>query len=299
MKMKELSAKVNIPETTIRYYINDGIFIPESYTENYEGRKNYNFTENDIERLNQIAILRKYGFTMKSIKELSNRETDIVSALKERIDEERQSIKTQNENIEKMEEALQIQPSCLKELCDILNSPIIKETPIPVIDEQSAYEPMYEHSEKIRKIITRVLYIVLILFCLGIIIACISSLGKTGNTSECNVIKVDSKLYTQEQIDSAIETVMSEFKKNHRNCKMLEIGYGGDLITQEKNAHYAQYYDGRNRIVIFSRYYIRKPSNPIEAFFVDNPYAGETISWGWELTLENGKWDITGEGTDV
>lgn len=286
MKMKELSSRVNIPETTIRYYINDGIFIPESYTENYEGRKNYDFTENDVERLNQIAVLRKYGFTMKSIKQLSKCETDALSALRERIDDEKQSIKIQNDNVEKMEEALQMQPSSMKELCDVLNSPIIEKTPIPSIDEQSAYKPMYERVSKCTKIAYIILFALLILWVVGVV--AFYHANNQGNVDNVQVVSVESQIHSQEEIESAIKAVKRYFSWHLRDCIMTEIEYAGDERTQDE-AIYAEE-SVKNIIVLDSSFDVGLSG--VDGSFEPN----STYGWSWVLKKEAGHWKVISYG---
>ena len=105
MKMKELSALTGISDRTIRYYIDDGLFIPERYTENYEGRKSYNFSENDVKRLKQIALLRKYGFSINEIKELTKGASDLKSIVDKRVAEAKQNSEEQLVEIRTLEAA--------------------------------------------------------------------------------------------------------------------------------------------------------------------------------------------------
>lgn len=75
MKIKSVCEVTGLTDRTIRYYIEEKLISP-SYTENYLGRKTYNFSEKDIKELNDIAILRKFGFTLDEITSLiGNAET--------------------------------------------------------------------------------------------------------------------------------------------------------------------------------------------------------------------------------
>ena len=161
--MKGLSALTGISDRTIRYYIDDGLFIPEKHTENYEGRRSYEFTENDVKRLKQIALLRKHGFSISEIKELAKGNSDINSLVETRISEAKQNSENQLDEIKALEAVLSGQPKNFDELCDMLSNPIIEEAPVPVIDEQSAYKPMYKKSKKRIKIIAGVALILALL----------------------------------------------------------------------------------------------------------------------------------------
>ncbi len=156
MKMKELSALTGIADRTVRYYIDDGVFVPERYTENYEGRRSYDFTENDIKSLKQIALLRKYGFSINEIKELKNGSGSIVSFIDKRVAEVKQNSEEQLDEIKALEAVALKQPQSIDELCKMLSNPIVEQEPIPNIDEQSAYKPMYNKSKKRIKIIAAI-----------------------------------------------------------------------------------------------------------------------------------------------
>lgn len=148
MKMKEFSALTGISDRTIRYYIDDGLFIPENYTENYEGRRSYEFTENDVKRLKQIALLRKYGFSISEIKELEKGNSDLKDIIDTRASETKQNSENQLEEIKTLQAVSRRQPQSFDELCEMLSNPVIEQAPIPNIDEQSAYKPMYDKPKK-------------------------------------------------------------------------------------------------------------------------------------------------------
>ena len=71
MKIKSVCELTALTDRTIRYYIEEKLISP-LYTENYLGRKTYNFSEKDIKHLNDIAVLRKFDFTLEEIKSVIN-----------------------------------------------------------------------------------------------------------------------------------------------------------------------------------------------------------------------------------
>ena len=86
MKIKSVCELTGLTDRTIRYYIEEKLISP-LYTENYLGRKTYNFAEKDIKDLNDIAVLRKFDFTLEEIKSVINdTETsrEILSNVKDR-----------------------------------------------------------------------------------------------------------------------------------------------------------------------------------------------------------------------
>ena len=71
MKIKTVCELTGLTDRTIRYYIEETLISP-LYTENYLGRKTYNFSDRDIKDLNDIAVLRKFDFTLEEIKSVIN-----------------------------------------------------------------------------------------------------------------------------------------------------------------------------------------------------------------------------------
>lgn len=69
MKIKAVCEATGLTDRTIRYYIDERILTPQ-YTENYLGRKTFNFTEADVEILRSVATLRKFGFSIAEIREM-------------------------------------------------------------------------------------------------------------------------------------------------------------------------------------------------------------------------------------
>ncbi len=69
MKIKSVVELTGLSDRTIRYYIEEGLIFPQ-FTENYLGRKSFNFSQEDIDELNNVAVLRKFDFTVEEIKEI-------------------------------------------------------------------------------------------------------------------------------------------------------------------------------------------------------------------------------------
>lgn len=69
MKIKTVCERTGLSDRAIRYYIEEGLISP-NFSENYLGRKAFSFSEDDIAMLNDIATLRKFGFSIPDIKEM-------------------------------------------------------------------------------------------------------------------------------------------------------------------------------------------------------------------------------------
>ncbi len=69
MKIKTVSEFTGLSDRAIRYYIEQGLILP-SYSEDYLGRKAFDFSQEDISNLQNIAVLRKFDFSIEEIKEI-------------------------------------------------------------------------------------------------------------------------------------------------------------------------------------------------------------------------------------
>ncbi len=80
MKIKRVSEQTGLTDRAIRFYIEEGLLSP-AYTENYMGRRSFTFTQADVESLRDIAVLRKFGFTVAEIREMTAQPESIGTAL--------------------------------------------------------------------------------------------------------------------------------------------------------------------------------------------------------------------------
>ena len=67
MRMKAVCEATGLTDRAVRYYIEEGLIAPD-YTESYSGRKTFDFSESDIRQLQDIAVLRKFEFTVEEIR---------------------------------------------------------------------------------------------------------------------------------------------------------------------------------------------------------------------------------------
>ena len=70
MKIKSVCQQTGLTDRAIRFYIDEGLLSP-ACAENYLGRKTYDFSQQDVDTLNNIAVLRKFGFSVAQIKAIS------------------------------------------------------------------------------------------------------------------------------------------------------------------------------------------------------------------------------------
>jgi len=90
MKMKLVCEQTGLTDRTVRFYIEEGLIHPD-YTENYLGRKTFEFSESDVEELKHIATLRSFGFSIENVREILLRPEsshEIVREVRARTEEE-------------------------------------------------------------------------------------------------------------------------------------------------------------------------------------------------------------------
>ena len=67
MKIGTVCQITGLTDRTVRYYIEEGLLMP-AYTKNYIGRKSFDFTDENVTLLQNISVLRKYGFSIPDIR---------------------------------------------------------------------------------------------------------------------------------------------------------------------------------------------------------------------------------------
>ena len=60
------------------------------------------------------------------------------------------------------------------------------------------------------------------------ILLCISLTACGGNVNEVNIRNVDSEIYSEDDINAAIDTIIKEFNSSWNGCTLTEIYYAGD-----------------------------------------------------------------------
>lgn len=86
MKIKSVCELTGLSDRTIRYYVEEKLISP-SYTENYLGRKSFDFSKADVDTLNDIAILRRFDFSVGEIRDIitdAENSKSIIQSVKDR-----------------------------------------------------------------------------------------------------------------------------------------------------------------------------------------------------------------------
>ena len=66
MKIKEVCTKTGLTEKAVRYYVENGLCYPQEYES--RGRKYLEFTDENLIELKNIAVMRKFGFSIEDIR---------------------------------------------------------------------------------------------------------------------------------------------------------------------------------------------------------------------------------------
>lgn len=82
MKIREVLEKTGLTDRAVRLYIEHELITPETKT-NYSGRKNIEFSDEDVEKLRCISLLRKADFSLAQISRISHGGDDATAALHE------------------------------------------------------------------------------------------------------------------------------------------------------------------------------------------------------------------------
>ena len=82
MKIKAVCEATGLTDRSIRFYIEEGLISP-SYTENYLGRRSFEYEESHVQQLKDISVLRKFGFSVAEIRQMLRNPEDIIPLTRE------------------------------------------------------------------------------------------------------------------------------------------------------------------------------------------------------------------------
>lgn len=112
-----------------------------------------------------------------------------------------------------------------------------------------------------------------------------------GNVKNVKVIDVESEIYTSDDINSAIKTIIKEFDKDWKGCTLKEIYYAGD----ETSKNYQNWADRNNAdevIVLLSSFDVDS-SGGDGSLNLNGTYDG----WKWILVRNRGgQWKYVDHG---
>ena len=156
MKIKHVMEKTGLTDRAIRLYIENELVKPE-YDESYNGRKSIDFSENDVEQLKNIALLRKADFSIQKIKALQMGGETAQQTVKEYINRTNEKIQLSSEIIEKIGALADEENITVEIICEKLSSNLANEQ-VPTEDmELSPKEQKEKHVFTVISVIGMVL----------------------------------------------------------------------------------------------------------------------------------------------
>jgi DNA-binding transcriptional MerR regulator len=140
MKIKEVCSETKLTERTIRFYIEKGLIKPKSYELN--GRTFYDYCQEDVRELMEIAALRKVGFTIESIIQMKDNPDKIDTILDTQYFILKENAKETLEIIKILEQVKGEHYEDVKELAESLQNPVsdISLPPMDIEPDFSKFE---------------------------------------------------------------------------------------------------------------------------------------------------------------
>lgn len=132
MKIREVIEKTGLTDRAVRFYIDEGLVLPD-IEESYSGRKSIDFSEKDIERLNNVAMLRKAGFSIADIKSIVDDNSTARDIVKNFIEQTEKNIKHETEIVEKLKEISFDDEVTIEKICTSLSASV-EEKQVPKED---------------------------------------------------------------------------------------------------------------------------------------------------------------------
>ena len=130
-----------------------------------------------------------------------------------------------------------------------------------------------------------------IMICVLVALRLCSCGSKGGVVNNAQTHEVDSEVFTQQDIDSAMEVIKNEFTKGWEGCTLKEIYYAGDETT----AQYRDWADRNNAeevIVLLSTFETGTPAGN-SGLNSNQVYEG----WNWILVRNaGGQWQHVDHG---
>lgn len=115
--------------------------------------------------------------------------------------------------------------------------------------------------------------------------------GCNNNIKNVEIIDVDSEIYSDTEINSAIDTVEEYFKSNFEGCTLTMLKYAGDDQNKASDK-WAKQYDAEKAIVLLSSFDVDSSGGDGSL----NPNS-KYDNWQWILVEnESGTWEHVNHG---
>ncbi len=139
--------------------------------------------------------------------------------------------------------------------------------------------------KKITLIVLSVLFLIFVSICITLLIP--RPMMDYGNVNNVKTQEVESELFTQAEINSAIEAVKDYFHKEFDGCILTDIYYAGDDFSKAEEEN-----NKKKTLVLLSSFEVG-PYDTDGGFFANSTYD----LWQWILTKnDDGKWQLVNYG---
>ena len=132
VKIKEVISQTGLTDRAIRLYIENDLVTPDN-EKSYNGRNNYNFTQADIERFEQIAILRKADFSLEQIKSLKSGGESAKEVLIAYLNDKKESVVIGQKIVDALKDIPQQKIVTIDYVCEKIKVSL-ENTPLPDAD---------------------------------------------------------------------------------------------------------------------------------------------------------------------
>lgn len=134
MKIKAVCEATGLTDRTIRHYIEEGLIAPP-YTENYLGRKSFDYEESHIQQLKDISVLRKFGFSVAEIRQMLQTPESIIPLTMELRQRKEAAVSQEQELLRTLSALDTEQAYTVAQLAACLSAPVVDIAP-PEGDEK-------------------------------------------------------------------------------------------------------------------------------------------------------------------
>ena len=105
-----------------------------------------------------------------------------------------------------------------------------------------------------------------------------------GNVNHVHITPGKSQVYTQADIEEAMDTVIRHFRREFEGCTLIHLYYEEDTV---ENKSWALHYGAQEGIVLLSSFEVG-PEGSNGSLNPDSTYN----HWQWILTRSNGAWTL-------
>lgn len=164
MKMKDVIRLTGLTDRAVRLYIENGLIVPD-ISENYAGRKNIEFSEKDVELLQNVALLRKAGFTIAEIKTILTDSANARCVVEAFIQNSETEIENKTEIIARLKGISADEEITVLTVCEALSSSV---SAVKVPDEDMMHSAKDETERKLAVVFSSVLIALPVLVYAGV-----------------------------------------------------------------------------------------------------------------------------------